>query len=213
MSRLLITTLKKKLTPTKRNDMNRSAFTCCKYVVNPYIKLLLYKIYKFCFEKGCFPCEYKKANVVPFYERGEKQLLRNYRPISSLLISNFHVQISMEKTLISPNQLGFKTGDSCINQLLSITHEIYRSFDDGYEVNGVLLDVSKAFDKVWHLGLLYKLRPNGITSNLLNTLTYLLKDRKWRVVLNSHHVSWADVSQAGGSPRLDSWIIIIPNIY
>ena len=46
-------------------------------------------------------------------------------------------------------QPGFKPGDSCINQLLSITHEIYKSFDDGLEVRGVFLDISKAFDKVW----------------------------------------------------------------
>ena len=56
----------------------------------------------------------------------------------------------IENNLISSNQSGFKPGDSCINQLLSITHEIYKSFDDGFEVRGVFLDISKAFDKVWH---------------------------------------------------------------
>ena len=54
----------------------------------------------------------------------------------------------IENGLISQNQSGFKPGDSCINQLLSITHEIYKSFDDGWEVRGVFLDISKAFDKV-----------------------------------------------------------------
>ena len=52
--------------------------------------------------------------------------------------------------LLAPNQSGFKPGDSCINQLLSITHEIYSSFDDGFEVRSVFLDISKAFDKGWH---------------------------------------------------------------
>ena len=46
------------------------------------------------------------------------------------------------------NQSGFRQGDSCINQLISITHEIYRSMDLGYEVRGLFLDISKAFDKV-----------------------------------------------------------------
>ena len=54
----------------------------------------------------------------------------------------------IENGLISQNQSGFKPGDSCINQLLSITHEIYKSFDDGWEVSGVFLDITKAFDKV-----------------------------------------------------------------
>ena len=52
-----------------------------------------------------------------------------------------------KNNLIDPNQSGFKRGDSCINQLISITHEIYKSFGDGYELRGVFLDISKALDK------------------------------------------------------------------
>ena len=54
----------------------------------------------------------------------------------------------IENGLISHNQSGFKPGDFCINQFLSITHEIYKSFDDAWEVRGVFLDITKAFDKV-----------------------------------------------------------------
>ena len=64
----------------------------------------------------------------------------------------------IENELISPNQSGFKPRDSCTNQLLAITHEIYKSFDGGFEVRGVFLDISKAFDKVWHEGLIFKLK-------------------------------------------------------
>ena len=64
--------------------------------------------------------------------------------------------------LISKNQLGFRPGDSRINQLLSITHEIYLSFDDNLEVRDVFLDISKAFDKVLHKGLIFKLKQNSI---------------------------------------------------
>ena len=90
----------------------------------------------------------------------------------------------IQNNLITPNQSGFKTGDSCINQLISITHEIYKSFDDGYEVRGVFLDISKAFDKVWHQGLHYKLRQNGISGELLNILTDFLDNRAQRIILN-----------------------------
>ena len=68
----------------------------------------------------------------------------------------------IENKLIFPSQPGFKPGDSCINQLLSITHEIYSSFDEGLEVRNVFLDISKAFDKVWHDGIIFKLTQNGI---------------------------------------------------
>ena len=60
--------------------------------------------------------------------------------------------------LISFSQSGFKPRDSCINQLLYITHDVYKSFDDGLETRVVFLEISKAFDKVWHEGLLYKLK-------------------------------------------------------
>ena len=53
-----------------------------------------------------------------------------------------------ESNLLSNNQSDFKPGDSCVNQLLSIAHEIYQSFDDNLEVRAVFLDISKAFDKV-----------------------------------------------------------------
>ena len=95
--------------------------------------------------------------------------------------------------MISQNQSGFKPGDSCINQLLAITHEIYKSFDACLDVRAVFLDISKAFDKVWHQGLLYKLKQNGISGNLLETLTDFLKDRKQRVVLNGQNSSWANI--------------------
>ena len=56
-----------------------------------------------------------------------------------------------------------------INQLLCISHDIYQSLDDGLETRGVFLDISKAFDKVWHKDLLFKLKQNnlsdGLTSN------------------------------------------------
>ena len=73
----------------------------------------------------------------------------------------------LEKNLISLNQSVFKPGDSSINQLLSITNEIFQSLDEGFEVRSVFLDISKAFDKAWHKGLIFKLSQNSISGNLL----------------------------------------------
>ena len=63
-----------------------------------------------------------------------------------------------KNNLISSNQSGFRPGDSSIYQLLSITHEIYKSFENGFEVRGVVLDISKAFDKFWDKGIIFKLK-------------------------------------------------------
>ena len=109
------------------------------------------------------------------------------------LIYNSLFEFFISNKLISSNQSGFKPGDSCINQLLSITHEIYKSFDDRYEVRGIFIDISKAFDKVWHNGLIYKLKQNGVSGNLWKLIIYFLDARKQRVVLNAQYSSWASV--------------------
>ena len=100
----------------------------------------------------------------------------------------------LENNLISPNWSGLKPGDSCINQQLSITHEIYNSFNEGLEVRSIFLDISKAFDKVWHKGLLFKLSQNGISGNLLDLLSSFLSDRKQRVLLNGQTSEWRNVT-------------------
>ena len=78
------------------------------------------------------------------------------------IIYNKMFGVFSENELIFRNQSGFRPGDSCINQLLCITHDIHQPLDDGLETRGIFLDISKAFDKVWHEGLLLKLRQNGI---------------------------------------------------
>ena len=160
-------------------------------------------ILKDCLNEDKFPHEWKKVNLVPVLKKGNKQSLENYRPISLLpicskiferLIYNEMFTFFTENNLISPNQSGFRPGDSCVNQLLAITHEIYKSFDEGFEVRGVFLDISEAFDKVWHEGLLLKLNQNGISGNLLKLLRDFLSYRKRRVVLNGQHSSWDNVN-------------------
>ena len=100
----------------------------------------------------------------------------------------------LENNLITQKQSGFKPGHSFINRFLSITHEVYKSFDDGFEVRSVFLDISKAFDKVWHQGIIFKLRQNGILGDLLNILSDFLSNRKQRVVLNGQTSSWAIIT-------------------
>ena len=101
----------------------------------------------------------------------------------------------LENNLILPNQSGFKPGDSCLNELLSLTHEIYNSFCEEMEVRSVFLDISKAkvFEKVWHQGRLFKLSQNGIPVNLLDLLSSFLSDRKQRVLLNGKTSEWRNV--------------------
>ena len=98
---------------------------------------------------GYFPAVWKKASVVSVDKKRSKQILNNYQPVSLLLICNklFEkiifdkiFQHLMVNKLLNRNQSGFIPGDSCIHQLISITREIYASFDTNpsLEVGGVL---------------------------------------------------------------------------
>ena len=65
--------------------------------------------------------------------------------------------------------------------------------DEGYEIWGVFLDITKAFDKVWHKGLVFKLKQNGISGNLLNIFEDFLRNRKQRIVLNGQTSNWENI--------------------
>ena len=101
----------------------------------------------------------------------------------------------LQEELLNPNQSGFRPSDSCVNQLIAITHEIFKAFDCNpyLEVRSVFLDISKAFDKVWHERLLYKLKSMGISGELYNLLENYLSDRFQRVLLNGQASSWRPV--------------------
>ena len=114
----------------------------------------------------------------------ELSLLPICSKIFERLIFNEMFGFFIENDLISQHQTGCEPRDSCINQLLSITHEIYQSFDEGFDVRSVFLDISKAFDKVWNNGLIFKLKQYCISGNLLNLLSNFLRNKNQRVVLN-----------------------------
>ena len=86
-------------------------------------------------------------------------------------------------------------GDSCVSQLLSITHEIYKSFDynQSVDIRGVFLDISKAFGKVWHDALIFKMQRCSIDCKLLKLLKIYLKDRQQRVLLNGQTFSFKNI--------------------
>ena len=126
-----------------------------------------------------FRSEWKKGNIALIHRKGDKQNIKNCRPVSLLPMCG-----KIFERLIS-----FQPGDSCINQLLSITHEIFTSFDNGLEVRSAVLDISKVFDKAWHEGLIFKLKQNTISGELLHILSDFLSNRKQRVVLNGQNSS------------------------
>ena len=111
-----------------------------------------------------------------------------WKSFEKIIYNNIFEYLATNK-LILTNQSGFKPGDSCKNQLLSITHETYHLLDNGLEVKGVFLDRSKAFDIVWHEGL--ELKQYRISENLLHLIKCFLKNRNQRG--NGQTPSWTKV--------------------
>ena len=145
-----------KLDPDKAHGQDNISISMIK-ICGKSICIPLRKIFEECLRTGTFPLEWRRGNVVPIFGKGDKKIYENYRPVSFLpifgkilerLIFEEMFPCFIENKLIAANQSGFKPGDSCINQLIAITHELYQSFDVGYEVRGVFLDISKDFDKV-----------------------------------------------------------------
>ena len=130
--------------------------------------------------------------MIPIYKSKETHLPNNYRPVSLLstlsklfekCIFKYLNNYIIENDLISENQSAFTSGDGTVNQLVSIHDDICNILDDGNDVQMIFFDISKAFDRVWHNGLLFKLKRTGINGKLLDWFRSYLSGRKQRVVI------------------------------
>ena len=97
-------------------------------------------------------------------------------------------------SVITSLQSGFVPGDSIVNQLIDIYNTFSKALDDGLEVKAIFCDISKAFDRVWHKGLLLKLQSVGLTGPLLEWFQNYLCDRKQRVVLPGRASDWVNIT-------------------
>jgi len=131
----------------------------------------LSSLFSLSLRKGVVPREWKCANVVPIYKADGKSDPNNYRPISLLpIISkvmesliNDHLRKHLfGLNLISNHQYGFRPKHSTFDMLTYSTQNWENALDKGQEVKVVALDISRAFDSVWHNGLLSKLMSVGV---------------------------------------------------
>ena len=93
------------------------------------------------------------------------------------------------------HQNGFWSNNSCVNQLLSIVHNLYKGFDayPTLETFGVFLGMPSAFDKVWHQRLIFKLKSSGVSDSLINLTESFLSNKFQRVLLNDQTSKWLPV--------------------
>ena len=141
---------------------------------------------------GQIPKQWKMANISAIFKgKGSDQDPTNYRPISitsclgklmEKIIFKYLYNYLEQHDILTNYQSGFRPKDSTVNQLLEIYRVIIENLDKGKDIKFIFCDISKAFDKVWHEGLLYKLRKYGINGSIINWFTSYLTNRKQRVI-------------------------------
>ena len=141
-----------------------------------------------------FPSQWKSGTVTLLLKKSPSDSPFNYKSISLLsyvgklqeLITFKHIfNFVLTNSLIYRHQSGFLPGHSTVYQLIDLYNQIVQRIDAKQYTCMVFCDVWKAFDRVWHKGLLFKLQQNGITEKLLNWISSYLSARKQRVFVGS----------------------------
>ena len=151
---------------------------------------------------GVIPDIWKEAIITPIFKGGLKELPSNYRPVSltsqlaKLLerIVRWYLVKYMELNNAFPeSQHGFRSNRSTVSQLLEHYDDIISALEEGSNIDIIMLDFSKAFDKINISILLKKLKFLGIGGNIAKWTANFLIKRKQKVIVNKQSSKWSEV--------------------
>ena len=133
----------------------------------PELSYILAELFNNCLKESCFPDCWRVSSVIPVSKNvGERSTAKNNRPVSLLsvvskvfekLVNNRIVDHLEKCGLSSDFQYGFRSSRSTADLLAVVSDRIARAFNRSVAIRAVALDISKAFDRVWHAGLLHRL--------------------------------------------------------
>ena len=164
---------------------------------------ILTDIFNTSLSEGIVPDDWKNAYVTPFYKKVPKCKPENYHPISLTcicckvlehIITSNTMSYLDQSNLLFHNQHGFRSRVSCETQLIQFTQDLYDTLNQGGQTDVIVMDFSKAFDKVDHQRLLLKLHRLGINTTVIAWIKSFLSGRSQNVVL--------DGEQSGACPVL-----------
>ena len=156
----------------------------------PELSYILAELFNNCLKESCFPDCWRVSSVTPVFKNvGERSTAKNYRPVSLLsvvskvfekLVNNRIVDHLDKCGLFSDFQYGFRSSRSTADLLTVVSDRIARAFNRSGATRAVALDISKAFDRVYHSGLLHKFKSCGISGQIFG----LRRNRRLGVVLD-----------------------------
>jgi hypothetical protein len=169
----------------------------------PEIAPTLTTIFNKSINSGEVPTDWRNAHVTPIYKKGSRYDASNYRPISLTCISckllehiivSSLMKHSTTHNILHPNQHGFRQQRSCETQLIEFTTDIANNLRDRKQTDVLVMDFSKAFDKVGHGKLLHKLSNYGVRGKTLAWIHAFLSGRTQEVVVEGKHSDRAPVT-------------------
>ena len=158
------------------------------------LSYILAKLFNICLKESCFPDCWKVSSVVSVFKNvGERSTAKTYHPVSLLFVvskvfeklaNNRIVDYLENCDLFSDFQYSFSSSRSTTELLTVVSDKIARASNMSGATRALALDMSKAFDRVWHAGLFHKLKPYGISGQIFGLVSSFLNNRRLQVVLN-----------------------------
>ena len=142
-----------------------------------------------------FPSLWKKAIVIPLFKKGDRHEISNYRPVSLIscigkvferIVFKHMYNFLIDNNLFYNLQSGFLPTHTTVYQLIEMYEDICDALEKRKHVCLVFCDISKAFDRVWHRGLIKKLECYGFQGAFLDWLTNYLSNRNQNVLINNN---------------------------
>ena len=176
------------------DGLNARVLKECSSEIAPILTL----IYNESLAQGTVPDDWRQANVAPVFKKGEKYNAANYRPVSltsiccktleHIIVSNINKHLTFE-SILADCQHGFRSQRSCETQLVQFYHDLISNLDlalnsDQKQTDVFIMDFAKAFDKVPHRRLLYKLEYYRIRRSTHKWISSWLSERSQKVVLD-----------------------------